>query len=117
MERKDYAKLINWNGTATRMISLDEKPVYEIGEKINAGLCWTDEGEFTIESENKYDVLFVITENVDGHKVDYENEEECFDLGCEDCEHEKEILIDKELEVVDFWEYDEEVGLAKVFLR
>ena len=117
MNREDYAKKINWKGTATRMISLNEIPKFEKGEKINPGLCWTDGGVFHIESQGEYDVLFAITEEVEGHKVDYDNEEECEDLGCEDCWAEEEIIIDRVFEVVDFWEYDSETGFAKVFLK
>ena len=117
MTRKDYAQTINWKGTATRMISLDELPEYEEGQVLNPGLSWTDGGEFTIEDKKEYDVLFIIEEDVEGHKVDYSNEEECKDLSCEDCEGEKEILIDKNFKVVDFWGWDEETRHAKVFLK
>lgn len=117
MERKDYAKIINWNGTATREIQIDILPEYEVGQIINPGLCWTDGGEFTVENYNDYSVVFEIVEPVDGHAVDYENEEECQALGCEGCESEMEILIDRDFEVVDFWEWDEEVEFAKVFLK
>lgn len=117
MKAIDYAKEINWNGTATRMISLDKLPNYKKGQKINAGLHWTDGGEFYIESQKRYDVVFVITESVDGHKVDYDNEQECEDLGCEDCWKEKEVLIDKTFEIVEFREYDEEIGYAEVLLK
>jgi hypothetical protein len=117
MERKDYAKLINWNGTASREIQINEVPFFEIGEVVNPGLCWTDGGEFTVETFGEYSVIFEIIENVDGHAVDYDDEEECYDLGCEDCYREKEILINKNFEVVDFWEWDEETGFARVFLK
>lgn len=117
MERKDYAKQINWNGTASRMINLNYLPEYAVGQILNPGLCWTDGGEFKVETRGEYVVIFEITEPVDGHAVDYENEEECYDLGCEGCEYEKEIIIDRDFEVVKFWEYDEEVGYAKVFLK
>ncbi|MDP4267038.1 MAG: hypothetical protein Q8880_06355 [Bacteroidota bacterium] len=116
MNRQDYAKIINWNGTATREIQVNEIPDYQIGSKINPGLCWTDGGEFTVETKGKYSVIF-ITEKVDGHEVDYENEQECDDIGCTDCYYEKEILIDKTFEVVDFWSYDEETKFAKVFVK
>ena len=117
MNRQEYAKQINWNGTATRIIRTNELPNYEIGEKINAGLCWTDGGEFKIESDGEYNIIFKITESVDGHQVDYENEQECYDLDCEDCELESEILIDREFEIVDIWNYDEETGFMEVYLK
>lgn len=116
MERKDYAKQINWRGTATREMQLDYLPEFEIGEIINPGLCWTDGGEFRVENMKEYSVIFEIVEPVDGHAVDYDDDE-CYDLGCEDCGREKEILIDREFEVVDFWAWDEETEFAKVMLR
>ena len=117
MTRKDYAKEINWNGTATRMIETNEIPCYKIGDKINPGLCWTDGGQFTVETSGKYAVLFLIEEKVEGHQIDYDNEEECFYLDCEDCFAEKEILINNKFEVIDFWQFDQEIGYAKVFLK
>lgn len=117
MDRKEYAKIINWEGTATREIQINYLPEYKIGQIINPGLCWTDGGEFTVETLGEYSVIFEIIEPVEGHAVDYDNEEECYDLGCEDCEREKEIIIDRDFVVVDFQEYDEEVGFARVYLK
>ena len=117
MTKKDYANKINWNGTATREIQVNELPQYEIGQIINPGLSWSDGGEFRVETLGEYSVIFEIVENVDGHSVEYDNQEECDDLGCEDCENEKEILINKDFEIVDFWEYDEETKFAKVFVK
>ena len=117
MKRKDYAKLINWRGTATREIKTNYLPDHEVGQIINPGLCWTDGGEFAAENNGKYSVIFEIVEPVDGHAVDYENEDECYDLGCEDCYKEKEILIDKNFVITEAWEYDEEVGFARVFIK
>lgn len=117
MKREDYAKIINWKGTATREIKINEVPNYEINQEINPGLCWTDGGEFRVETSGQYSVIFVIESEVEGHQVDYENEQECEDLGCEDCWGEKEILINKNFTVIDFWAYDEETQYAKVFLE
>jgi hypothetical protein len=117
MGREEYAKQINWKGKATREIKIDEIPHYEIGQVINPGLCWTDGGTFWVEKEGKYSVLFDIVEEVEGHQVDYENEQECEDLGCQDCENEREILINKDFIVTDFWPYDDEVKFAQVFLK
>jgi hypothetical protein len=117
MTREDYLKQINWNGTATREIQINEVPVYEIGQVINPGLSWTDGGVFMVETSGDYSVIFEIAENVDGHAVDYDNEDECYDLSCEDCSREKEILINKNFVVTDFWNYDEDTGFAKVFIK
>lgn len=117
MTRENYAKIINWNGTATREIQINEMPHYEVGQVINPGLSWTDGGVFMVETSGEYSVIFEIVENVDGHAVDYDNEEECYVLGCEDCSREKEILINRDFIIVDFWPWDEETGFAKVFIK
>ena len=117
MLRQEDAKKINWNGTAMRLIKTNEFPRYTIGQIVNPGLCWSDGGEFRVETSGKYNTIFKIIENVDGHQVDYENEEECFNLGCEDCNNEKEILIDRNFEVVDFWEWNEETKHAECFIK
>ena len=117
MNRIDYARDINWKGTASRIIAVNELPNYKIGEKINAGLSWTDGGEFTVETKGDYQILFVIKQDVEGHKVDYDNGIECNDIGATDCEYEKEILINKELEIVEIYNYDEEVGYMEVHLK
>lgn len=117
MERKDYANIKNWKGTATRIISLDEIQDFEIGEKRNFGLSWTDGGEFTVENQKEYNYLIVIEEECEGHEVDYDNEEECYDLGCEDCSFEKEIIIDREFEIIQFFQHDEETGFGKIIVK
>ena len=117
MTRSEYAKITNWQGKATRIINTNDLPDFQIGEIVNPGLCWTNGGEFRIESEGRYTILFDIIESVEGHQVDYDNEAECTDLSCEDCFGEKEIIIDKDFIIVDFWEWDEETQLATVFLK
>jgi hypothetical protein len=117
MNKTEYADQINWEGTATRIINTYELPHYEIGEKIDPGLSWTDGGEFQIETDGGYTTLFEIKGNVKGHEVDYQNEQECEDLSCEGCESEKEILINSMFEVVEFYEYDEETQYATVILK
>lgn len=117
MNRKEYAKLINCKSIANREIQIDYIPHYEIGEVINPGLCWTCGGEFKVENERKYSIIFRVNEEIECHKVDYNNKKECEDLGCEGCENEEEILVDRKFEVVDFWEYDKETKCAEVYLR
>jgi hypothetical protein len=116
MTREEYAKQINWNGTASRIIEVNELPVYLVGEKIKPGLCWTDGGEFKIETNGEYQILFIIKDDVDGHAVDYDDEDECEDLGCEDCYYEKEILIDQEFIISKIYDYDEETGNMEIHL-
>ena len=116
MERVDYAKIINWNGTASRMINVNEIEDYQVGQIINPGMCWTDGGEFKVETTGDFAIIFKLIEDTEGHQVDYDNEEECDELGCEDCFGEKEIIIDKEFKISEIYEYDEEVGYMEILL-
>lgn len=61
--------IINWNGTATREILINEIPEYEIGQIINPGLSWSDGVEFRVENSGDYSVIFEIIEPVDGDAV------------------------------------------------
>lgn len=54
---------------------------------------WSDNGEFTVETEREYEYCFVCLNECPVHVVDYENEEECDILGATDCEAEKEVLV------------------------
>lgn len=98
MERRDYAKMIN---TTVEYLSREQGSNYtydwqqgdilEVGKDV--GLCWTDGGEFTIENDYEYSYVIKLTGKIKAHKVDYTNQQECYDLGCEGCEKEKEHLI------------------------
>src|SRR5574344_1823735 len=99
MKREDYANFINWKGTATRLMAFNEEQEFKVGEKRNFGLSWTDGGEFTPETFGKYQYVVEISEETEGHAVDYENENEADDLGATDCCREKEILINKDFEI------------------
>lgn len=50
-------------------------------------------GQFIPENIYEYSYSFTCINELEGHKVDYANEEETYILGCEDCEHEQEVLI------------------------
>ena len=112
-----YAENVNWEGTATREIQIDDIPDYEVGQIINPGLSWTDGGMFRVETSKKYAVVFEITEPVNGHKVDYANRTETYDLGCEGCENEKEVLINSNFEITEFYPWDEEIEFARVLVK
>ena len=117
MERLVYSNIKNWKGTATRLMAFDEEQEFFLGEKRNFGLSWTDGGEFTPEIYGKYQYVIIITEEVEGHKVDYDNEEECEDLSCEGCSKEKEILINRDFEIIEVQNFDEETGFGKVYVK
>ena len=117
MTRKDYANIKNWKGTATRLMRFTEEQEFIVGEKRNFGLSWTDGGEFTPENYGKYSYVIEIAEETEGHAVDYDNEEETDNLGATDCSREKEILIDRDFEIIKVYNYDEETGLGKIIVR
>lgn len=98
MERKDYAKMINIEidslsreQGSNYKYDWKEGDILEVGKDL--GLCWTDGGEFTLENNYEYRYVIKVTGKIKAHKVDYTNQQECYDLGCEDCEKEKEHLI------------------------
>lgn len=98
MERREYAKQINCTidylsraqGTNWQE-DWKEGDILEVGKDL--GMCWTDGGEFTPENNTEFLYIIKATGNMKAHKVDYNNEKECFDLGCEDCEKENEFLL------------------------
>ena len=57
---------------------------------------WSNDGYFNVETEREYEYCFVCVNKCPVHVVDYENEEECEVLSCEDCEAEKEVLVAKD---------------------
>lgn len=57
---------------------------------------WSNDGYFNVETEREYEYCFVCVNECPVHVVDYENEEECEVLSCEDCEAEKEVLVAKD---------------------
>lgn len=98
MERKEYAKIINIEvdylsreqGTNWKE-DWEEGTVLEVGKDV--GFCWTDGGEFFPENKTEYSYVITLTGKIKAHKVDYTNQQECYDLGCEGCERENEYLI------------------------
>ncbi|WP_110954769.1 hypothetical protein [Anaerosinus massiliensis] len=95
MTKETLSKEINCKANICRQISTDfqlELKVGDIYDNQGKAESWTIEGEFTVETLRKYNYAFFCN-NVPCHKVDYENEEECEVLGCEDCEKEDEVLV------------------------
>ena len=117
MTRNEYANIKNWKGTATRLMAFNEEQTFVIGDVENFGLSWTDGGEFTPETYGKYQYVIEIIEDTEGHKVDYDNEEECEELSCEDCGKEKEILINKDFTIVKVYDFDEEIGFGRILVK
>lgn len=98
MNRNEIADNINYRGKGVRTITTDYKLELEIGSNYSFYKeveSWSGENcseNFIPEVENKYIYVFVCDE-IEGHEVDYENEEECEILNCEGCESEGEVLV------------------------
>lgn len=98
MEREDIAKKINCEiDNITRMQGTNwkeewtEGQILEVGKDL--GMSWTDGGEFTAENDTEYIYLIKLEGKIAGHKVNYEDEDEVYELGAEGCEKEKEVLL------------------------
>ena len=102
----------------SRQIQVDEKLEYQVGDIITLDepTSWTDGGEFKVETPKEFTYIFWINNDVDVHQVDYENEEECEILGCEDCYEEQEVLIEagRQLRITKIIESDDEVPFTTI---
>jgi len=101
MTKEIIANDINYKGYVARIIKTSEKLKLVEGTLYNnmdKAESWTDgDGEqFSTESNNGEYVYVLKCYKAEGHKVDYDNEEECEVLGCEDCFKESEVLIKAE---------------------
>ena len=102
----------------SRQIQVDEKLEYQVGDIITLddATSWTDGGEFKVETPGEFTYVFWINNDVNVHQVDYENEEECEILGCEDCYEEKEVLLEAnvQLRIVNIIKSDDEVPFTTI---
>lgn len=97
MTREEIAKQINANIKGiSRIIQVN----YELDEYVEGqefiqehNASWTDGGEFTVENPAEYTYVFVCVNECPVHVVDYDNEDEVYELGAENCEKEKEVLV------------------------
>lgn len=96
MTKNEIADVINGSlkGIA-RQISTNYKLELKKDEIIvlEKAESWSNNGEFTVETEREYEYCFVCLNECPVHVVDYENEEETEILGATDCEAEKEVLV------------------------
>ena len=102
----------------SRQIQVDEKLEYQVGDiiKLDDATSWTDGGEFKVETPGEFTYVFWINNDVNVHQVDYENEEECEILCCEDCYEEKEVLLEAnvQLRIVNIIKSDDEVPFTTI---
>lgn len=122
-KRKMYAERKNCTMTnISRIVSVDEDILntYEVGAIISSpGLSWTDGGEFDLAPLFGYvDCVYRIINSVECHKVDYSDQEELYDISAQDCECEKEYLVDHELfQIVSILKADEEVSFWTIEVK
>ena len=119
MTKNEIALNRNFNtNRISRQIQVDEELVYQVGDIITLddATSWTDGGEFKVETPGEFTYVFWINNDVNVHQVDYENEEECEVLGCEDCYEEKEILLEAnvQLRIVNIIKSDDEVPFTTI---
>lgn len=103
--RLEIASEINYKGRVGRTIVSDNKLNFNVGDEYkfyHEVESWAGENcsvDFIPEIEGKY-IYFFSCKNVEGHEVDYENEEECEVLDCEGCESEGEVLIKNNVKMI-----------------
>ena len=96
MTKNEIADVINGSLKGiSRQISTNYKLELKKDEIIvlEKAESWSNNGEFTVETEREYEYCFVCLNECPVHVVDYENEEETEILGATDCEAEKEVLV------------------------
>lgn len=95
MNKNEIAHNITGTYEVSRTIAVNYKIDYVEGQVITLDKAesWTKAGMFTPETFGEYEYTFIPENKVAGHEVDYDNEEECSELGCEDCDQECEVLL------------------------
>lgn len=84
---EDISRLIKVDYLLHEELEEDQVIILEKAES------YSDGGQFEVENDNEYTYLFKIINEVPVHRVDYDNEEEVYELGAEGCEEEKEVLV------------------------
>ena len=96
MTKNEIANQINNNiSDITRQIQVNYLLDISVDDIISTEKAesWTDGGEFKVETLGEYTYIFRAINEVPAHVVDYDNEDETYELGAEDCEYEKEVLV------------------------
>ena len=98
MTKNEIANQINNSiEDITRQIQTPYELDYSVNEIITTEKAesWTDGGEFKVEDPQEFTYIIRCINKCDVHVVDYDNEDETDELGAEDCEYEKEVLVPK----------------------
>ncbi len=96
MTKNELAKNINAEIIdISRTITSDYLLDFTVDEIITTEKAesWTDGGEFKVENPQEFTYIIRCINKCAVHVVDYDNEDETDELGAEDCEYEKEVLI------------------------
>ena len=96
MTKNEIANQINNNiSDITRQIQTSYELDYSVDEMITTEKAesWTDGGEFRVEDTKEFTYIIRCTNECPVHVVDYDNENETYELGAEGCEYEKEVLV------------------------
>ena len=96
MTKNEIANQINSSiEDITRQIQTSYELDYSVNEIITTEKAesWTDGGEFRVEDTKEFTYIIRCTNECPVHVVDYDNEDETYELGAEDCEYEKEVLV------------------------
>ena len=86
--RLEIAKDINYKGKVVRTISVGSKLDIKVGDEYK----FYKEVE-SWQGDNSYSSFEPLEDEIEGHEVNYEDEEECEILGAVDCIDEGEVLI------------------------
>ena len=126
MTKNDIANKINYKADLTRIIVLNYKGAFKVGNvydnrgKAESWMCSDSTEDFWPELENSVEYVLYVN-NIDCHKVDYDNDEECDVLDANGCESEGECLLPAETKLkiisVSSDEDFEEMGFYEVELE
>ena len=98
MTKNEIANKINCKADLTRIIVLNYKGAFKVGNvydnrgKAESWMCSDSTEDFDPELENSVEYVLYVN-NIDCHKVDYDNDEECDVLDANGCESEGECLL------------------------
>ena len=126
MTKNEIANKINCKADLARIITLNYKGAFKAGDiydnrgKAESWMCSDSTEDFDPELENSVEYVLYVN-NIDCHKVDYDNDEECDVLDANGCESEGECLLPAETKLkiisVSSDEDFEEMGFYEVELE
>jgi len=126
MTKNEIANKINYKADLARIIMLNYKGAFEVGNiydnrgKAESWMGPSSTEDFDPELENSVEYVLRI-DDIECHKVDYDNDEECDVLDANDCESEGECLLSAETKLkiisVSSDEDFEEMGFYEVELE